>query len=102
MPQRHPVAPVDAIPPGTGKAFDVGGRRLAVFNVNGRFYAIDEICPHAGAPLSEGSLDGTTLTCPWHDAQFDVTCGKVIGPPADEDVRSYPVVVNGAMIEVEV
>lgn len=102
MPQRHRLAPADAVPPGTGKAFEVAGRRIAVFNAAGRFYAIDDTCPHAGAPLSEGSLDGTTVVCPWHDARFDVTCGKVLGPPADRDVGSYPVALSGGMIEVEV
>jgi len=89
------------LPPGAGKAFTVGGRRLACFNVGGRIFAIDDACSHDGAPLSEGTLTGTTITCPWHEAEFDVTCGKVLCSPAVEDVRAYPVIVTGDRVEVE-
>jgi nitrite reductase/ring-hydroxylating ferredoxin subunit len=102
MPQRHVVTTLDAVPPGSGKAFTVATRRLAFFNINGRIFAIDDVCPHEGALLSEGVLDGTTIICPWHNAEFDVTCGKVLCPPAVEDVKSYPVFVNNGSIEVEI
>jgi nitrite reductase/ring-hydroxylating ferredoxin subunit len=101
MSQRHPVAPLVSLPPGTGKAFTVAGLNLAFFNVGGRVFAIDDLCPHRGASLAEGSLNGTTVVCPWHGAEFDVTCGKVLCPPAVEDVQSYPVFVDGDSIEVE-
>lgn len=101
MPQRYPVCSLGDLPPGTGKAFDVGGRRLAFFNVAGRIFAIDDACPHDGGPLSEGALAGTTITCPWHEAEFDVSCGKVLCSPAVEDVRTYPVTVTGDAVEVE-
>lgn len=101
MAQRHPVARLADLPPGTGKAFVVAGRQLALFNAGGRIFAIDNLCPHDGGPLAEGSLEGTTVTCPWHAAEFDITSGKVLCPPAVEDVRSYPVFVTGDSIEVE-
>lgn len=101
MPQRHVLTTLGNLPPGTGKAFDIGGKRIACFNVGGRIFAIDDACPHDGAPLSEGALDGTTLTCPWHEAEFDVTCGKVLCPPAVENVATYPVFITGDSIEVE-
>lgn len=101
MPQRHAVTTLGALPPGTGQAFTVAGRKLALFNVNGRIFAIDDTCPHDGASLAEGALDGTTITCPWHSAEFDVTCGKVLSPPAAENVGSYPVFLNGDSVEVE-
>ena len=82
MSQRHPVAPLVSLPPGTGKAFTVAGLNLAFFNVGGRVFAIDDLCPHRGASLAEGSLNGTPVVCP-------------------EDVQSYPVFVNGDSIEVE-
>lgn len=75
--------------------------RLALFKVEGRIFAIDDVCPHDGAPLSEGTLDSTTIICPWHNAEFDVTCGKVLCPPAVEEVKSHPVFVSGDSIEVE-
>lgn len=101
MPQRHTVTPLADLPPGTGKAFTVAGHELALFNADGRVFAIDNICPHDGAPLAEGSLEGTTITCPWHAAEFDLTSGKVLTPPAVEDIHSYPVFVNAGTIEVE-
>ncbi len=101
MSERHIVTTIGSIPPGTAKAFSVGTLRLALFNVEGRIFAIDDVCPHDDAPLSEGTLDGTTIICPWHNAEFDVTCGKVLCPPAVEDVKSYPVFVNGDSVEVE-
>ena len=101
MSQRHPVTTLGNLPPGTGKAFTIATRRLAFFNVDGRIFAIDDVCSHDGASLAEGSLDGTTVICPWHGAEFDVTCGKVLCPPAVENVQSYPVFLNGDMIEVE-
>jgi 3-phenylpropionate/trans-cinnamate dioxygenase ferredoxin component len=99
--QRHPVAPLADLPPDTGKAFNVAGRQLALFNVEGRVFAVDNACPHDGAPLAEGYVEGTTLTCPWHAAEFDITSGQVLNPPAVENIRSYPVFVNDGTIEVE-
>jgi len=101
MPQRHPVTPLVELPPGTGKAFTVAGCELAIFNADGRIFAVDNTCPHDGAPLAEGSLDGTTITCPWHAAEFDLTSGKVLTPPAVEDIGSYPVFINAGVVEVE-
>lgn len=101
MAQRYPVTSVGSIPPGSGQAFTIANRRIGVFNVDGKFHAIDDICPHAGAPLSEGRLTGCVVTCPWHAIDFDVTNGRV--PGQDEDSQTvYPVFVNGDQIEVEV
>ena len=102
MPQRHVVAAIGDLPPGSGKAFTVAGLRIALFNVDGRFFAIDDLCTHDGASLAEGSLGGTTVVCPWHAAEFDVTTGEVLCPPATESVRSYPVFVNGDSVEIEI
>ena len=101
MAQRHIVTSVENLPPGSVKAFNVATRQIALFNVGGRYYALDDRCTHEGAPLSEGVLDGTTIVCPWHNAEFDVTCGKVLCMPAADDVKSYPVFVNGDSIEIE-
>jgi nitrite reductase/ring-hydroxylating ferredoxin subunit len=102
MPQRHAVTQLKSLPPGAGKVVSVAGKTLAMFNVDGRIFAVDNRCPHDGAPLAEGSVDGTTLICPWHGAEFDLTCGKVLCPPATEDLKSYPVFVTGDTIEVEI
>lgn len=101
MPQRHPVTTVASIPPGSGQAFTVANRRIALFNVDGKLHAMDDICPHAGAPLSEGRLTGCVVSCPWHGWDFDVTNGRMPGQ-AEDCQTVYPVFVNGDQIEVEV
>ena len=69
------VASVDEIPPGQAKIVEVNARPIAVFNVQGTFYAITNICPHEGGPLGEGTLKGHIVSCPWHDMSFDIRDG---------------------------
>lgn len=90
------------IPEGTCKQIDVGGAKVALFNVNGTIHAIGGTCTHQGGPLGEGDLDGSIVTCPWHGAQFDVTTGKVVGPPAMKDVPQYQVVVDGDDVHIDI
>jgi nitrite reductase (NADH) small subunit/3-phenylpropionate/trans-cinnamate dioxygenase ferredoxin subunit len=73
------VAHVQDIPPGTGRTVDVRGIWIALYNVDGSFYAIDNACPHAGGPLGEGKLDGTVVECPWHGWKFSVVSGERVG-----------------------
>lgn len=96
------VATLSDLPPGTCRQVDAGGRSVAVFNVGGTMHAIDGTCTHRGGPLGEGELDGTIVTCPWHGAQFDVTTGQVVGPPAERSVAAYKVVLDGEDIRVDV
>ncbi|MBI4470482.1 MAG: non-heme iron oxygenase ferredoxin subunit [Acidobacteria bacterium] len=102
MPESFRVAAKADINPGTAKCVEAGGRRLAVFNVGGDFYAIDDSCTHRGGPLSEGQVQGTTVVCPWHGASFDIATGSKLTPPAMAAVRSYRVEVNGEDIMVEI
>ncbi len=76
MAQATKMATTAEIPPGTGKVVEVGGKTLAVFNCDGTFYAIENTCLHRGGPLGEGSLSGTTVTCPWHGWEYDVRSGE--------------------------
>ena len=69
------AARVDEIPPGGTKVVQVGDRPIALFNIEGRYYAIYNVCPHEGGPLGEGSLKGCIVSCPWHDLAFDVRTG---------------------------
>ena len=80
---------------GRMRAFDVAGTQVAVASVGGALYAIDDTCTHAGCSLATGELDGTTVTCPCHESQFDVTSGAVLRGPARTPVRSRVVVVQG-------
>lgn len=96
------VARVAEIPPGQAKACDVDGKKVAVFNVDGAFYALDDECPHAGAPLSSGFVQGGKVGCPWHGADFDLRTGAVLSSPARGNVCSYRVMVEGDDIMIEV
>lgn len=95
------VASVPEIPAGTGKAVEANGRRIALFNVDGSFHAIDGICPHRGGPLGEGFLKGTVVTCPWHFWQYDVVTGKANDFP-DVGIEVFEVKVEGDDVLVEV
>jgi nitrite reductase (NADH) small subunit len=75
------VAGVRDVPPGTGTVVNVGGRLLALFNVGGTFYALDNTCLHRGGPVGEGDLEDTIVTCPWHGFQYDVTTGRNVFDP---------------------
>ncbi len=95
------VAQVADLAPGECKTIEVDGRSIALFNVNGTFYAIDNQCSHVGGPLGEGELIGEEVTCPWHGAQFNVTSGKMLSPPARSDVQCYRGKIAGADVQVE-
>lgn len=94
------VAKVTDVPPGSATTVEIQGQTVALVNVDGAFCAVQDKCPHAGASLGEGTLDGWTLHCPLHDAAFDVRSGAVLGGPADEAVRTYAVEVEGDMVKV--
>jgi nitrite reductase/ring-hydroxylating ferredoxin subunit len=96
------VAAVADVPVGTARQVTVNGRTVALFNVNGTFYALDDTCPHAGGPLSEGDVEGEEVTCPWHAARFDLTTGKNLCPPARQGVPAYPVQVVGDEVQIDV
>ncbi len=101
MAERVTVAKTTDGAPGQAKTVEVKGKTIAVFNVKGQYYAIDDTCTHVGGPLSEGTVEGTTVTCPWHGAQFDVASGQVLGPPAGAGVCSYRVQVQGEDLVLE-
>jgi nitrite reductase/ring-hydroxylating ferredoxin subunit len=88
---------INDVPPGA--ATRVGD--AAVFNVAGNFCATQGKCTHRGGPLSEGKLDGSTLTCPWHGAQFNVCTGAVLRGPAQDPLKTYRVIVDGEIGRVE-
>ncbi len=78
----------------------VNGRRIAVFNVDGSYFALDNACSHAGGPLCEGTLEGRVIECPLHATRFDVTTGAVISGPATQPQRRYDVRVRDGSIEI--
>lgn len=94
------VAKIDEVAQGKGICVKVGRKSIALFNVDGVFYALDDFCPHKGAPLAGGYLNATDVTCPWHGASFDLATGNGLAGPCGGGVTSYPVNVNGDDIEI--
>ncbi len=90
------------VPPGKARVVQVDGKKIALFNVDGHFYALDDTCTHRGGPLSQGAVDAQGVTCPWHGSKFDLKTGKVLTPPATRPVTAYRVVVEGDRVKVEV
>jgi nitrite reductase (NADH) small subunit len=98
--KRAKVAEIDEIGPGQARVVDVEGRTLALFNVDGTFYAMDNTCAHRGGPLGEGDLEGPLVVCPWHAWRWDVTTGRNANNPA-VTMQCYPVRVEPDGIFVE-
>lgn len=90
--------------PSSGEAVlvEVEGQAIALFNVGGKFYAIDDECPHAGWKLSEGELTGNVVTCLLHGAEFDVRNGKCIGGLTCSDVQCYPLEEKNGEFFIEI
>lgn len=102
MPEFHKAASIADVPPGTGKKVEIQGKVIALFNVGGAFCAIQEVCPHRGGPLSEGTLKGTHVTCPWHAWTFDTATGNRVGfPEGMGRIATYKVRVEGNDVLVE-
>jgi NAD(P)H-dependent nitrite reductase small subunit len=95
------VASLAELPPGSGRPVEVNGKTIAVFNVNGQVYAIDNACLHHGGPLGEGILEGDVVTCPWHMWEYNVRSGEFVANPSIK-VSTYPVQVEGNDIKVAV
>ena len=89
------VAEVNELPSGERKVVEVEGLFIAVFNVSGNYYAIEDVCTHDDGPLAEGDLDGFEIECPRHGARFDIRTGKVLSFPAITDVARYEVKIEG-------
>jgi len=97
MPEFIEAARVDQIPPGTGTMVTVAGKDVAIFNVDGEVYAIGDSCPHAGASLGAGRLNGRIVTCRAHGLRYDVTTGQVT--TGGFGVATYPAkVVDGKIL----
>jgi len=96
-----PVMATSELPPGDMKFVVIERQRVLVLNVGGTFYAMSDICGHAGAPLSAGNLTGYVVECPLHYACFDARDGKLITGPSSADVPSYEVRVDGDTVFVK-
>jgi len=97
-----PMAKTYELPPDQSKLVEINHKRIALFNVGGHFYAIDDMCPNRSGPLSLGEIEGTTGVCPWHDASLDLATGVVIRSPAEAGVAVYPVRLEGEDLTIAV
>ena len=95
------VGETGELKPGECKVVEAGGKTLALFNVDGTFFVLDNTCLHRGGPLGEGELEGPIVTCPWHGWRWDVTTGANTNNPAVK-VACFPVKVEGTSVFVEV
>jgi 3-phenylpropionate/trans-cinnamate dioxygenase ferredoxin subunit len=100
VPRFVTVAKTSEIPPGEREVFDIEDAYIAVFNVGGVYYAIEDICTHDDGPLAEGELDGFEIECPRHGARFDIRDGSVKRMPAVVPVPWFPVRVAGDDIQI--
>ncbi len=98
---KHNIGSADKFPVNKGVCVEVEGKRIAVFNTTGQYYAINDTCPHKGASLSEGAMNGMTVICPWHGAEVDVRTGMA-GPPSPGPVQYYEVSSSGTELFLEI
>lgn len=96
-----PVAKVSDFEEAEIRAYDVDGQIVAVAQVDDTYYAFDDTCTHAQCSLADGDLDGTTIICPCHDGEFDITTGEALEGPPEDPVGVYPVQVVDDEIRVE-
>ncbi len=94
------VAAVGEIEEGGVCLVDVEDTEVAVFNINGKFYAVEDVCTHDGGTLADGDVEGCEIECPRHGARFDLRTGEVTAPPAYEDITTYPVRIREGVIQV--
>jgi 3-phenylpropionate/trans-cinnamate dioxygenase ferredoxin subunit len=94
------VSPVNELKNGERLFVEVGDRSLVIFNIAGDFFAIGDVCSHDDGPVGEGELEGFSIICPRHGAEFDIRTGKVMQLPAVVDIPAYPVRVVDGQIQV--
>lgn len=95
------AAQASDIAAGDRKIIQVEGAFIAIFNLDGQYYAIEDVCSHDDGPVAEGDLEGYEIVCPRHGARFDIRDGRVLSFPAITPIRSFPVKVEGNDILVE-
>ena len=95
------VAKLDDVPEDSTFVVSVAGDPVCLYNLGGTIYATHDICTHAHASLAEGFIDGENIECPLHQGLFHIPTGKAVGPPVEEDLRVYPVKIEGDQIFVQ-
>ena len=99
---RVELCQADQVAAGAALRVETSGLTVAVFNIGGQFYVTDDACTHGPGSLSEGFIDGDVVECNFHNGQFDIKTGEVVSPPCMVAVRTYPAVVEGGTVVIEV
>jgi len=94
------VARADELAPGQWKSVDVDGAQIAVFNLDGQYYAVEDVCTHDGGQLTGGSIEGAEIICPRHGARFCIKTGAALTAPAYEATAKFPVRIENGVVEV--
>jgi 3-phenylpropionate/trans-cinnamate dioxygenase ferredoxin component len=94
------VAPVDDLKPGTRQVVDVDGSQIVVFNLDGKYYAIEDVCTHDGGQLTGGEVEGDQIICPRHGARFCIRTGAALTAPAYEATATFPVRIENGEVQV--
>jgi 3-phenylpropionate/trans-cinnamate dioxygenase ferredoxin subunit len=92
------IGPAAELPNGERLFVDIGDAPIVIFNIAGQYYAIGDVCSHDDGPVGDGEIEGFTVICPRHGAEFDIRTGKVVSMPAVVDIPAYPVQVRDGMI----
>jgi len=98
---REKLAEISDIPKGSTLSCNLDGKNIAVCNVDGSFYAIEDICTHDGGALDQGTLEGHIITCPRHGATFDVTTGAALSMPAVVPVKTFSLEIESDVIYIQ-
>ncbi|MFO1364018.1 MAG: non-heme iron oxygenase ferredoxin subunit [Burkholderiales bacterium] len=98
----HDVGAIDAVSEDMPLAAKVGEREIGIYTIAGKLYAIEDVCPHAYALLSQGFMDGEEVECPLHGAKFHVPSGKCTKEPGGRDLKSYPVKAEGGRVYLKI
>ena len=96
------VAPQNELPAGSRKIINTPHTEIAVFNLDGQFYAIEDVCTHDGGELASGICEGDQIICPRHGASFCIRDGRSLTPPAYEDIDAFPVRVENDMVQIDI
>ncbi|HET8610088.1 MAG TPA: non-heme iron oxygenase ferredoxin subunit [Burkholderiales bacterium] len=94
------VARTEDLPPGESRCVDVDGTRVAVFNLNGQYHAIEDVCTHDGGLLTDGRVEGDQVICSRHGARFSITTGEALCAPAYEPTAVFPVRIENGEVQV--
>ncbi|MEW6312971.1 MAG: non-heme iron oxygenase ferredoxin subunit [Pseudomonadota bacterium] len=94
------VAAIGEFVPGSCRVVETEDARIAVFNLDGEYYAIEDVCTHDGGELANGKVEGNEIICPRHGARFSIKTGEVRGPPAYQDLRTFPVRALDGVVQI--